>query len=271
MRAGRRWLSITVTVVWIVLATTGVGPGAAPSNGETEADSGSGLAAESIHTLLEAADLARGHPEGVRWHLTVRSWDGEEETGDASYEVAARGYDVLAIGTAPRKNRDHRILLVEGSMWYHKPGLSKPVAISRRQRLLGQASYGDIASTHYADDYQARWLRTDSLDGESCHVLALSATSKETTYDRIEYWVSVARSVGLQAFYYTVSGRLMKTSRMTYDNRREDDQGQDGAPFISSLSIRDAVEPAKRTELSFESPRFVPIDDASFQISLFGR
>lgn len=231
--------------------------------------SASELDAERIHEILVAADRARGNLDGVRWELTVVARDGGE-TQEVRYEVAARGYDVRATGLSPRKYRGHELLMVERNMWFHKPGLSKPVPISRRQRLMGEAAYGDVAATSYAEDYDATRVGTENIDGIPCHVFSLEAKSKSTTYDLIRYWISIEDSLGIEAEFYTVSGKRMKTARMKYENRVV---AEDGAPspFISTVEIRDAIEMDRVTVLHFDAPRFEPIDDSVFSVAFLGR
>ncbi len=130
-------------------------------------------------------------------------------------------------------------------MWLTKPGLSKPIPISPRQRMSGQAANGDIAATNYAGDYDAQMEATETLDGESCYVLNLTAKHKRTTYDRIRYWVSVKRLVGVKAEFYSVSGKLLKTARFEYHNTIEHEGKH--IPFVSRMTIRDALIDAETT------------------------
>ena len=84
---------------------------------------------------------------------------------------------------------------------------------------MGDAANGDIASTNYADDYIGTLSGEEPVKGEACHVLDLKAASKNVTYDRIRYWVSKERLVGVKAEFYTLSGKLFKTAEFRYDNR----------------------------------------------------
>jgi hypothetical protein len=76
-------------------------------------------------------------------------------------------------------------------------------------------------------------------------VLDLAAKHKRATYDRIRYWVSVKRVVGLKAEFYSVSGKLLKTARFEYDNTIEHDGKH--IPFVSKMVIRDAMIDAETT------------------------
>ena len=53
-------------------------------------------------------------------------------------------------------------------IWFVKPGLRRPVSISARQRLSGDAANGDIASTNYARDYEGTLAGEEAVNGEPC-------------------------------------------------------------------------------------------------------
>lgn len=164
--------------------------------------------------ILHHADRARGNLAGIVWQIELRAVTRNGEQGMA-FEVSSRAYDLLAESTAPPKDKGKRLLMVNGNMWFDRPGLSKPVPIAQRQRLLGQAAYGDIAATNYADDYDATLLPDEVVDGESCHVFDLTANSGKATYDRIRYWVSKSRRVGVKAHYFTASESSSSRRRWT--------------------------------------------------------
>ena len=119
------------------------------------------------------------------------------------------------------------------------------MAISPRQRLTGQAAIGDIAATNYAKDYQARYLRQEDVGDEPCHVLELTASSRQTTYDRITYWISVRRGVGVQADFLSLSGKKLKSAQFEYGNSLNI-HGKT-VLFVSRMAIADALSDARTT------------------------
>lgn len=218
--------------------------------------------------VLREADRARGNVGGVTWELDIDS----RENGRASamsVRVQSRGYDFLSENLAPERSKGQKLLMVSGNMWFHKPGLSKPVPVARRQRLIGQAAYGDIAATNYADEYDATITSEESVNGEPCTVFDLRAKEKNTTYDRIRYWVSHARGVGVRGEYFTVSGKLIKTALMEYDlSVKRDGQPR---PFISRIVITDALVDESVTTLTFRKPVFSKLPDHVFNVDMLGR
>jgi len=188
--------------------------------------------------VLRKADQARGNMEGITWQVTV-TFQSHSGVETITYDVKARGFDILAENTAPPKYKGNKVLMVTGNMWFHRPDLSKPVPISQRQRLLGNAAYGDIAATNYAEDYDPKLLGEEPVDGEECFVFDLKSKDKRATYDRIKYWISKDRLVGVKADYFTVSGKKLKTAGMRYDNRTRLNTAV--RPFISKITILDEL------------------------------
>ncbi|GAB4278570.1 MAG: outer membrane lipoprotein-sorting protein [Deferrisomatales bacterium] len=222
----------------------------------------------SPREVLERADRARGNLPGLVWTVQMTSVERGRER-EQTLEVKARNEDALAVFTAPPRVKGQKVLMVGRNMWFIKPGVSKPVPISPRQKLMGQAANGDIASTNYSGDYEGVFTGEETVDGEPCYVLDLTATDKNVTYDRIVYWVSKERFVGLKADFYTVSGKRFKTATFDYGNRIRY-RGEE-VPFVSRMVIRDAVNPKEVTTLEYSEIQVRDLPDATFNLNLLMR
>lgn len=218
--------------------------------------------------ILRAADASRGSLRGVEFDMTILSHENGRDT-ELRVHVQARGYDFVCEELYPPKYKGQKLVLLSGNMWFYRPGLSKPVAISQRQRLMGQAANGDIAATNYAAEYEGTISGEESIDGELCDRFELKAVTKRATYDGIRYWVSRERGVGVRADYFSISGKLIKTARMEYGNRTIHD-GRD-RPFISSIVITDALVDSNVTILTYIRPEFRELPDRVFSLDLLGR
>jgi hypothetical protein len=220
--------------------------------------------ANETQDILHKADQSRGNLAGITWTVVLGNADTPTET--MTFDVKARGFDILAESLAPPKDRGNKILMVNGNMWFHKPGLSKAVPISQRQRLMGNAAYGDIAATNYADDYEATSRNEESVNGEDCYVFDLKAKDSQAAYDRIKYWISKRRVVGVKADYFTVSGKKFKSASMESANTvRVDGEVR---PFISKIIIYDNFVTSNVTTLNFTKPTFRKLGNYVFDVNL---
>jgi hypothetical protein len=230
-----------------------------------------GLAAASPPTpreVLDASDRARGKLPGVVWTVDMASIEQTKETRQV-LEVKATGDNALAQVLEPLRSKGQMFLFVGRNMWFIKPGVSKPVPISPRQKMIGQAANGDIASTNYAGDYEGVFQAEEAVAGEPCYVIELSARNKNVTYDRIVYWVSKKRVVGVKADFYTVSGKKLKSATFDYGNTVAH-QGEK-MPFVSRMVITDAVRPEDVTTLEYSKITVKPLPDATFNLNLLAR
>lgn len=225
---------------------------------------GPALAAPDAQAILKESDQARGGGlPGIVWEIRVLSRDGDRTDEVQRLLIKAVDDSSVAETLEPARFKGSKVLQVDRNMWLTRPGLSKPIPVSPRQRMSGQASNGDIAATNYAADYDAQLNGTETLDGEACYVLDLTAKHKRATYDKVRYWVSVKRVVGVKAEFYSVSGKLLKTARFEYDNAIE--HAGRRIPFISKMTIRDAVIDAE-TVMEFGTVKVKKVPASEFDL-----
>jgi len=223
----------------------------------------------TVKDILTHADRARGNLAGIVWDIGITTnEEGRDET--RGLNVTVKGSSTLARYTSPPTMNDRMVLMVERNMWFIRSGLKKPVSISPRQKLMGDAANGDIASTNYADDYKGELTGSEVVKGEDCYILDLKAANKNVTYDRIKYWVAKDRLVGVKAEFYTLSGKLFKTAEFRYDNRVKTPDNAE-IPFVSELVIRDAIQKDKTTTLTYSNIRVKTVPDSTFNLNVLVR
>lgn len=225
-------------------------------------------AAPSPREVLEKSDRARGKVSGLVWTvqmISVEAGDRKEET----LEVKARNEDSLVTFVDPPRVKGQKLLFSGRNMWFVKPGVSKPVPISPRQKLMGQAANGDIASTNYSGDYEGVFQPEEAVQGEPCYVLALTAKNKSVTYDRITYWVSKERLVAVKADFFTVSGKKFKSALFEHKNALN--LKGEKIPFVSKMAISDALRPDDVTTLVYSDVVVKELPDSTFNLNLLLR
>jgi len=222
-------------------------------------------AAMNPQEILKKADEARGNIEGVEWEIDIDSVEQGRQQ-QRTIKVTAREFNSLAEFLAPANVRGQKLLMIDRNMWFVKPGLSKAIPISPRQKLVGGAANGDIASTNYAGDYQTAQSSEDTVNGEACYLFDLSAVNKNVTYDRIKYWVSKERLVGVKAEFYTVSGKMFKTAVFEYENSINV-KGNSNS-FISKMVITNALLKEDITTMLFRKVVIKKVHDSTFNLNL---
>jgi len=224
------------------------------------------FAEPNLQTLLAASDRARaGNLPGLVWNVRVINTGSavlDLEPSELHLKVASNAS--LAEYLEPLRSKGSRILQIDRKMWFTKPGLRKPVAISPRQRLTGQASIGDIAATDYAHDYQASYLGINSINDEPCHVLNLVSIRDSSTYGHIIYWISVKRKVAIHAEFLSISGKKLKIADFIYNNQIHVNGTK--ALFISKMTIADVLTDAV-TILEYSKVKVVKVNPSDLDLA----
>lgn len=154
----------------------------------------------------------------------------------------------------------NKLILQDGVvMWFYDPDAKSSIRLSPQQRLMGQASNGDVVTVNFAKDYTAR------LDGEetiadadkqnrTCWRLAMTAVSEGVTYARAEYWVEKGTFNPIKGKFYSDSDRLLKTA---YYRRYREELGR---LRPTETLIIDGVDTSLVTRMSFSDfqPRDIP-------------
>jgi len=106
----------------------------------------------------------------------------------------------------------------------------------------------------------------ETLGDESCYLFDLTAANKKTTYDRIRYWISEKRLLGVKAEFFTVSGKMFKTAVFEYENRIHN--GDKSQLFVSKMVITDAVMKKNITTMNYSDVKINKIPEAAFNLNL---
>lgn len=226
---------------------------------------GAAAAEPTAEELLQESDRARGAAEtGISWEINLETFEGTNNN-KVRYLVKVKGVDALAEATEPARNKGEMYLFNDRTIWFFKPGLKKPVAISARQKLMGQAANGDIASTNYFRDYAGKIVGTEKVAGEDAWKMELKAKAKNVTYDGIRYWISKKTRLGIKAEFITVSGEMFKSATFEYGNSVM--AGDKSYPFISKMTIVDAVNVKNKTVFSYFVPKSDKHPDSIFNVN----
>jgi outer membrane lipoprotein-sorting protein len=215
--------------------------------------------------ILEDSDLARGGlGHGYNWKVKLESSD---EDGESSflYLVKSKGNNAHVSVLEPARSKGEVMLFNDRTIWFFKKTLSKPVAISARQKLSGQAVNGDIASTNYARDYIGKIIGEEDVDGKACYVLDLKSKSDKSTYDGIKYWVSKKKRLGLKAEFLSLEGKPLRVATFKYGNKLK--ISGKSIDFVSEVKIIDAQNPKSFSVMTYTSPKIDTPPDSLFNVN----
>jgi outer membrane lipoprotein-sorting protein len=227
------------------------------------------LAADSAADLLKISDRARGGiKDGVVWEAKIATQE-DGESSERTFAVKAKGDDAYVEALAPARNKGEIFLFNDRNMWFFKPSLRKPVSISARQKLSGQAANGDIATTNYARDYDAKDAGDEKINGQDTKVLLLKAKSNQVTYDQIKYWISKKDKLALKAEFMTLQGTPFKVATFEYKNTMTA-EGKT-FPFISKMIIQDSKFQNNKSLIEYTKPKAEALATSMFNVNNLNR
>lgn len=225
--------------------------------------------ADNILTLLKESDRSRGGVgQGITWMVNIKSWENEVQT-ERNFIVKAKDSNAYVESADMGRFKGETFLFNDRTIWFFKPSLKKPVSISARERLSGQAANGDIASTNYFKDYNPTLIKKEMIQNESVVVLLLKAKNKSMTYDQIRYWIRERDKLGLKAEFLTLSGKVFKVASFKYNNFILVKSKK--IPFISEMLIQDANRLENKSILTYEKPIIDEISDNIFNVNNLNR
>lgn len=177
-----------------------------------------GALAQDVPALLKAADRYRMSSANMQVEtlINVINADGTPDKERRYLVFAQAGHQSLVLMQSPAE-KGQKVLMLGDDFWLLMPGSQRPLRITPMQKLLGDASTGDVATLSWADDYTGTVVGDERCGDSPCKHLSLTATRKGVTYQRIELWLGTAHHEPIRAELYVQSDKLAKQARFVMD------------------------------------------------------
>lgn len=177
----------------------------------------------SAQELLTASDAVRNPEGGFSVRLQLTEYRQSRQANASTLLVYAQPsgssgeYRNLVRFMAPARDAGKLMLRNGQDLWFYDPANKASVRISPQQRLLGQASNGDVMTTRLARDYTAQLAGSEDLrdgDGVTRKTVRLNLTAQraDVAYAYVEYWLEEGSGKPVMAKYYTAEKRLLKSA-----------------------------------------------------------
>ncbi len=200
--------------------------------------------AADMQDILKAADHFRLPADSVQVNTRILLYKHGSLDKKREYAVFLKpGHRSLVLFQHPSE-RGQKMLMLDDRFWIVMPKSRRPIRVTAMQKLLGEASAGDIATMTWADDYQATLLEETTVNDTPALKLALTATRQGVTYPRIELLVAQKDSRPLQADLYVGSGKLAKHASFTTSQR-------DGHEQVVATTLIDAIQKNRKTVIEY--------------------
>jgi hypothetical protein len=215
-----------VGILWLLLSSTAVWAGDNP---------------------LEIMDRLRTQEGTVKVVTRIEVYEQGEQTRSSLLDVYV-GTDrrSLAIYRSERE-AGQKVLMLDDQFWLFMPSSKRAMRITAMQKMLGEASAGDVASLKWTDDYQ---VSEQTQEGNELH-LSLRAARKGLSYTRVELWQDASTLHPLHADLYLRSGKLAKQA--TFELAQQDNDWR-----IVSMALQDRVQKDQKTIIYYDT--ITPMD-----------
>jgi hypothetical protein len=218
------------------------------------------FAADNVAALLKAADAFRLPDESARVETHVELYRNDALDKERLYTVYVKpGRRSLVLMKSPSEI-GQKVLMLADQFWLLMPESQRPLRITASQKLLGEASTGDIASMTWSEDYDG------TVKGEldcpqpatalpelaaphkprRCLHLDLAQARAGVTYARVELYLDKATRVPVKADLYVGSGKRAKEAWYVA-------KPVDGQQRIMAILLLDDIQPNRRTIIRYRS------------------
>lgn len=209
---------------------------------------------DKITLLLKDADRYRTGADNlqVETQVTVMNRDGSTDK-ERRYSVFAQAQHKSLVLMRSPAEAGQKVLMLGDDYWLLMPGSQRPLRITPSQKLLGDASTGDIATMSWAEDYTGTVVGEEKCEAQPCVHLSLQGTRKGLSYQRIELWLGKAKHEPLRAELYVQSDKLAKLASFVFDKA--------SAPtMVTEMVLIDKLSSHKETRVRYLSrqPKQVP-------------
>ncbi|EEW07022.1 outer membrane lipoprotein-sorting protein [Vibrio mimicus] len=148
-----------------------------------------------------------------------------------------------------------KMLMLGDNYWLLMPKSRRPIRITPMQKLLGEASVGDISTLTWSEDYLPSLegeepLQREDLSNVETYRLALKAKTAGASYQAITLWLNKADASPVKADLYLRSGKLAKVAWFSIEGDR-----------VAEMILLDKIQPLKRTVIEYQSVQPTRLDD----------
>jgi len=209
--------------------------------------------AADIKTLLKQADAYRLPDAQLQVETEVQLFKAGKLDKQRSYTVYVKpGRRSLVLMQSPSE-KGQKVLMLGDDFWQIMPQSQRPLRITPLQKLLGDASAGDIATMNWSEDYDGKLVGETKVGDITCLRLDLTATRKGVSYQRVELYLAKADARPVQADLYVASDKLAKQALFTVAQ-------VDGRPQVSAMRLIDQIQSNRETVIRYLSrkPRSLP-------------
>lgn len=220
---------------------------------------------DATRLIVKADALRQVYAEAVMQVRLTRQ-GGEDSGKETLMRVAVRGGDASLIRVLQGADQGQQILTLNEGLWVKLPRSTRTVRITPMQRLMGDASVGDIGRLRWQDDYLARFAEPAEtvFEGVPGWRVELTARGEAATYPRVLATLAKQDARPLEAEFFLRSGKAIKAVRFGPVEPINDRRG------VRRMEFHDLVKTGSRTLLVLEKVEPRRLESRLFSLETLG-
>jgi len=209
------------------------------------------FANDNVAAMLKQADQFRLGQERAKVVSLVSLYKNGELDKTHQYHVYTRPNRESLVVFKSQVEAGQKMLMLGDNYWLVMPKSRRPIRITPMQKLLGEASVGDISTLTWSEDYQGEMIGTEKVtnsQGETIETVKLHLVSvtKGASYFNIDLWLHPKSAFPIKADLYLRSGKLAKQAWFTQGERN-------AQPAVTAMTLLDKIQPSKKTVIEYQS------------------
>lgn len=209
---------------------------------------------------IYAMDAYRGYPEGqFAFDAKITAYKNGRATGPA--QTASVYYRdeaaILVDFHGPKAFKGRRILTEGKNMWLSMPTSARTIRVSADDRLMGQASNGDILNIPLSR-YSYSYADPEVVKGKTYNRVVAKLKGGSALYSRVDFLLNPKDNKPFRSYHFGRSGKLVKI----VEYRKFAKSG--GRSRVTQIALIDPVVTSNVTTMDFRKYRKAKLPAALF-------
>jgi hypothetical protein len=210
--------------------------------------------AGEVTKYLKKADSYRLEANAMQVETEVKLFKSGKLDKERLYTVYLKNGRRSLVLMQSAGEKGQKVLMLGDDFWQIMPQSQRPIRITPMQKLLGDASVGDIATMNWSEDYDGSVTGEVDVDGTPCLHLSLTAKNKGVSYKRIELFIAKNDYRPVKANLYVASDKLAKQARFTVASVK-------GRQQVTAMAIKDQIQTGRETVINYLSRKARSVPD----------
>ncbi len=201
--------------------------------------------AQNVNDWLREADGYRQAMSSGTIDMSIELYKADKLSEQRRYRVYVKPGRRSLVVFKSADQAGQKVLLNDDQFYLFMPATRRAIRITPMQKLLGEASTGDIASMTWYEDYSAQLTNESvTIDGVPCVELELSPRRDGVTYQRITLYLHQASHHPVFARLYLKSGKLAKEAHYGLSE-------MNGRRMVTQMKLVDRIREQRHTQVNY--------------------